>query len=244
MSILWSPSYQQSVFKRCHSDRHLSELYLQDCGKNYNYGTKLLHWHPMYSDVESLLHKFILFKFKWRDVADHAIQRCVRVCQNIQAFEAFHRGLRPVLTATGFVNERGQFLTTHRIHTPWPITKKFVVSDYIGDPLRLRKIWCKSAHGRGFWANGWNITTFLFYTVLHELTYRSDMWTDFHAWWLKRRGLAQGCDVHFGGFVDIASHFGGEIPPQNPNFGGVNWCFQAKRTNIESFMLSKLLHRF
>ena len=35
-------------------------------------------------------------------------------------------------------------------------------------------------------------------------------------------------DVLFGGFVDIASHFGGEIPP-NPSFWGVNRRFQAKR---------------
>ena len=33
-------------------------------------------------------------------------------------------------------------------------------------------------------------------------------------------------DVPFGGFVDIASHFGGKI---NPNFWGVNRRFQAKR---------------
>ena len=35
-------------------------------------------------------------------------------------------------------------------------------------------------------------------------------------------------DVPFGGFVDIAHHFGGGIP-RNPNFGGVNRRFQAKR---------------
>jgi len=35
-------------------------------------------------------------------------------------------------------------------------------------------------------------------------------------------------DVPFGGFVDIAPHFGGEIP-QNPTFLGVNRRFQAKR---------------
>jgi len=34
-------------------------------------------------------------------------------------------------------------------------------------------------------------------------------------------------DVPFVGFVDIAPHFGGEIPPK-PNFGGVNRRFQAK----------------
>jgi len=33
--------------------------------------------------------------------------------------------------------------------------------------------------------------------------------------------------VPFGGFVDIAPNFGGEIPPKN-NFCGVNWRFQAK----------------
>jgi len=47
----------------------------------------------------------------------------------------------------------------------------------------------------------------------------------------------------FGGFVDIAPHFGGELP-QNPNFWGVNRRLQAKRENIESVRLSKLLHRF
>jgi len=45
-------------------------------------------------------------------------------------------------------------------------------------------------------------------------------------------------DVPFGGFVDITPHFGGEIP-HHPNFGGINRHFQAKRQNIESFMLSK-----
>jgi len=40
----------------------------------------------------------------------------------------FHHRLRgsanPVLTATGFVNGKGQFLTHHRIDTHRPITKK------------------------------------------------------------------------------------------------------------------------
>ena len=30
----WSLTYQQSVFKGYHSDKHLSEFYLQDGGKN------------------------------------------------------------------------------------------------------------------------------------------------------------------------------------------------------------------
>jgi len=36
----------------------------------------------------------------------------------------------PVLTATGFVNGKGQF----SIDTPQPITEKFVTGDYVGDP--------------------------------------------------------------------------------------------------------------
>ena len=37
------------------------------------------------------------------------------------------------------------------------------------------------------------IKRFLIYTFFHQLTYRSEATTDFHAWWLKRRGFAQGC---------------------------------------------------
>jgi len=58
-----------------------------------------------------------------------------------------------VLTATGFVNGRGQFSTPHRIHTPWPITKKFVASDYVGDPYGCAKFGANPSTG-GFWANG------------------------------------------------------------------------------------------
>jgi len=40
------------------------------------------------------------------------------------------------------------------------------------------------------------------YTPFLELTYSSDQSMDFHAWWLKRRGRAQGCA--FWGFVYMA----------------------------------------
>ena len=38
----------------------------------------------------------------------------------------------------------------------------------------------------------------------------------------------QATDVPFGGFVDIAPHFWVKYP-QNPNFGGMNRRFPAKR---------------
>ena len=48
MSI-WSLTYQQSISKLYRSDRHFSEFYLQDGGKNqlaYRYWTKWRHCHP------------------------------------------------------------------------------------------------------------------------------------------------------------------------------------------------------
>ena len=46
----------------------------------------------------------------------------------------------PVLTATGFVNGKGQFSTPHRVDTPQPITKIFVTGDYVGDPYGCAKL--------------------------------------------------------------------------------------------------------
>ena len=59
-----------------------------------------------------------------------------------------------------------------------------------------------------------------------ERTYRSDTAADFHAWWLKRRGLVQGC-----AFFENFSHcspFRGSKTPKNLQFLGVNRRFQAK----------------
>ena len=59
----------------------------------------------------------------------------------------------PVLTATGFVNGKGQISTPHRIDTPQPITKKFVTGDYVGDPYGYAKLGAYPSKGV-FWAHG------------------------------------------------------------------------------------------
>jgi len=59
----------------------------------------------------------------------------------------------PVLTATGFVNGKGQFSTPDSIDTPQPITKKFVTGDYVGDPYGCAKLGAYPYTG-GFWAHG------------------------------------------------------------------------------------------
>ena len=50
-------------------------------------------------------------------------------------------------------------------------------------------------------------------------------------------------DVPFWVVVDIAPHLGGKIP-QNPNFGGVNWRFQAKLAKSKNMHIIKTVHRF
>ena len=92
-------------------------------------------------------------------------RKTVGRCRFDVDFSYIYHGLcgsaSPVLTATGFVNGRWQFSTPHRIHSPWPITKKFVASDYVGDPYGCAKFGANPSTG-GFWANGWNITKIFF----------------------------------------------------------------------------------
>ena len=147
----------------------------------------------------------------------------------------------PVLTATGLVNGKWQFSTPHRIDTPQPITKRFVTGDYVGDPYGCAKLGAYPSTG-DFWAHGWNITKIIFiYALFKELTYRSDTSTDFHAWWLIRRGLAQGC-----AFLGIFSHCSpvrGSKTPKTPNFGAWIGVFKPNSRNRKTCILSKLLHQ-
>ena len=88
--------------------------------------------------------------------------------------------------------------------------------NYVGGSYGCAKFGANPSR-EGFWANEWNITKFL-NTFFHELTYWSDPSTNFHAWWLKRHGLAQGCA--FGGFVNTVPHFEGAWNPRKPIFWG------------------------
>jgi len=75
---------------------------------------------------------------------------------------------------------------------------------------------------------------------------------DFHARWLKRRGLAQSVP-NFGGFVDTAPHFGGEISPPTlqPQFLGREYAFSSQTSKILKVSyyrnyridFNKILHR-
>jgi len=50
--FMWLPTYQQSVFKRCHIDKHFYGVFAYKMAAKINwhrYGTKLRHCHPMYT---------------------------------------------------------------------------------------------------------------------------------------------------------------------------------------------------
>jgi len=154
-----------------------------------------------------------------------------------------NHGLRgsasPVLTATGFVNGRWQFSIPHRIHTPWPITKKFVASNYVGDPYSCAKFGANPSTG-GFWANGWNITK-IFFIYLYLFSMNSPIGHTRRRIF-KRRGFAHGCA--FWGFRWHCFPFWWWNTPKIPILGEWIGVFKPNGQNIESFMLSKLLHRF
>jgi len=101
----------------------------------------------------------------------------------------------------------------HRIHTPWPITKKIVASNYVGNSYGSAKFGANSSTG-GFWANGWIIAK-----IFHLFIYSLFSWTHLQVtpvdWIFTLDGSNDADsrkDVPFGGFVDIASHFWGKLP--------------------------------
>jgi len=150
-----------------------------------------------------------------------------------------YHGLRDsaslALTATGFVNGRWQFSTPHRIHTPWPITKKF------GGPYGCAKFGANLSTG-GFWANGWNKRNFSTYTIFsrtHLQVRPVDRFSRLMA--QTTRTCARMClwEFHW-----HCSPFWGWNAPKTPILGAWIGVFKPNKQNIKNFMLSKLLHWF
>jgi len=162
---------------------------------------------------------------------------------------AMYHGLRgsasPVLTATTFVNGRWQFSTPHRINTPWPITKKLVPYRWLRrGPYGYAKFDANPSTG-GFRANGWNITRFLLiYLYLFSWTHLVRPVDGFSS--LKAQTIDAGSrkDMRLLGVSLTLLLILVVKSPENPNFGAWIGVFKPNRQNIESFMLSKLLHQF
>ena len=135
----------------------------------------------------------------------------------------------------------------HREHNVWinfckPVTPwlKPCKLSQAARPLRLRQIRCISVQGGllGTWVK--YKQNYFYLCPFWERTYRLDTATDIHAWWLKRRGLAQGCA--FLGIFHIAPHLGGQKPQKH--FGAWIGVFKPNTWNRKTCILSKLLHRF
>jgi len=127
----------------------------------------------------------------------------------------------------------------HRIDIPQPITNNFATGDYVGNHyIRLYRIRCISVHGGllGTWVK-YNQHYFYLGYAPDELTYRSHASTDFHAWWLKRRGLAQGCA--FLDFFHIAPHLGGQKPQKY--FGALIYVFKPNSWNRKNVRIIKTI---
>ena len=107
----------------------------------------------------------------------------------------------------------------------------------------LCQIRCISVQGEllGTWVK-YNQNYFYLYPFFEERTYRSDIATDFHAWCLKRRGLAQGCAF----FLNFShcSPFRGSKTSKTLNFGAWIGVFKPNARNRKTSIFSKLLHRF
>ena len=131
-----------------------------------------------------------------------------------------------VLTATGFVNGKGQlFSTPYRIDTPQPITKQFVTGDYVGDPYGCAKLGTGHRGLLGAWVR-YNQNYFYSYPLFGNSP--------------TGQTRAKMCILEF--FLRW-SQFRGQ-KPQNSQFWGVNRRFKPNSRNRKTCILSKLLHRF
>jgi len=121
----------------------------------------------------------------------------------------------------------------HRIHTPWPITKKFGTGDYVRGPYGCAKFGANPSMG-GFWANGWNITKiffiYTFFSSTHLQVRRDDAFSRLMAQTTRTRARMCLLGVSLTLLIIL-----GVKSPENPNFWGVNRRFQAKRAKYSMF---------
>ena len=160
-----------------------------------------------------------------------------------------YHGLRgsasPVLTATGFVNARGQFSTPTE-STPLNRSPKNWYRWLRWRPYSCAKFGANPSTG-GFWANGWNITNFFIYLFIYLYLFSST-----HLQVRPVNGfsrlMAQTTRIRarmclLGVSLTLLSILGLNTP-KTPIFGAWRGVFKPNGQTIESFMLSKLMHRF
>ena len=162
----------------------------------------------------------VAFVFSLHESSNFSVIVLVHFATNVEIVSHNYHRLRgsasPVLTALsmGKGNFRHPKESTPLNRSPKYLSQVITSST----PTAMPKLGAYPSMG-GFWARGWNITKIIFiYATFKELTYRSDTSTDFHARWLKRRGLAQGCAV-FGNYSHCSQFRSQKNPKKTPILG-------------------------
>ena len=179
-------------------------------------------------------------KTRLEKYSDSATVETSRIDISVSAHNYRLRGSASlVLTATGFVNGKGHVSTPTESTTLNRLPKKFVTGDYVVDP----KLGAYPYTGGGLLGTcvKYNQNYFYLY-IFWQLTYKSDALTDFHARWLKRRGLPQKCAV-FKNFSHC-SQFRESKTPKTHSFGAWIGVFKPNSWNSKTCIYSKQLHGF
>jgi len=130
----------------------------------------------------------------------------------------------------------GNFRTPHRIHTPWPITKKFGTGACSAVPAAVPNL--VQTRPRGLLGKrvtyNENFIYLFIYLYLFSETHLQVRPVDGFSRLMAQTTRTRTRVCLLGGFVDIALHLGGEIP-RKPQLSGVNRRFQAKRAKYWKF---------
>jgi len=127
----------------------------------------------------------------------------------------------------------------HRVDDPYRIANKFSWVITSAAPIPVTNL--VQMHPWGLVGNWANYNQFFIYTFSRKLTKRSGRATDFCTWWPKWCSLVQGCA--FLGFGWYSYQFRGSNHPKTPILAAWIGVFKPNMPYIETFIVSKLLHR-
>ena len=146
-----------------------------------------------------------------------SVCRTVKVRKSTDAYyHRLHSSASLMLKATDLGNGRWQFSTPTE-STPLNRSPKICYKWLRQLPLRLCQIWYKSVRG-GFWANGWNITKFLF--IYLYFIFGNSQVTPVDGFSRLILQTMRTCAKMCRGLFDFAAHFGVKSPPKKLQFWG------------------------
>jgi len=159
---------------------------------------------------------------------------CLLSLANIDYYHKLRCSASPVLTATGFVNGKGQFSTPHRTDT---LNRSPKYLSPVITSTTPAKLGAYPSMG-SFWAHGWNITKII---VIYSPFLRNSPTGHTRRQIFTHDGSNDADsrkDVPLLEIFHIAPNVGGQNP-QNPQFWVVNRRFQAKLAKSKNVHIFK-----